>query len=123
MIRGLPGSLAAAAVLAAPMAAGAHHSFTMFDSDKTINVSGVVKSYSFRMPHVWIFVLVPMGGGGTEEWGCEMSSPNLAVRKGWNIDSLKPGDKVTVAMHPMRDGAKAGSVVSVTLPDGAVLMN
>jgi hypothetical protein len=103
--------------------AQAHHSFAMFDADQTMTVTGTVKSYAFRMPHVWFFVVAAVPGGGQEEWGCEMSSPNLAVRKGWNIDSLKVGDKVTVTMHPMRDGAKAGSVVKVIMPDGATMMN
>jgi hypothetical protein len=103
--------------------ARAHHSFTMFDNSQTLTLTGVVKSYAFRMPHVWFFVVVTTANGGQEEWGCEMSSPNLAVRKGWNIDSLRAGDRVTVAMHPMRDGAKAGSVTQVTLPDGSTLLN
>jgi hypothetical protein len=112
-----------ACALAFDLPAQAHHSFAMFNADQTTTLTGTVKSYAFRMPHVWFFVVVPTAGGGQEEWGCEMSSPNLAVRKGWNIDSLKVGDKVTVAMHPMRDGAKAGSVISVVMPDGKTMMN
>lgn len=103
--------------------AQAHHSFGMFDQAKNTTVTGTVKSYSFRMPHVWFFIDAPGAGAAAEEWGMEMGSPNLITRKGWHINSLKVGDKVTVVMHPMRDGSKAGSVVSVVLPDGKTLMN
>lgn len=113
---GLAGALALAS------AAQAHHSFGMFDQQKNVTITGVIKTYAFRMPHVWFFMDTP-GASGSEEWGMEMGSPNLIVRKGWHINSLKPGDKVTVVMHPMRDGRKAGSVVSVVLPDGTTLMN
>jgi hypothetical protein len=114
----------AAAGLASALVGGAeaHHSFGMFDQQKNVTLTGTVKSYSFRMPHVWFFMDAP-GASGTEEWGMEMGSPNLITRKGWHINSLKVGDKVTVVMHPMRDGSKAGSVVSVVMPDGKTLMN
>ena len=34
---------------------------------------------------------------------------------------LKPGDKVSVTMNPLRDGKKGGLFVSVVLPDGKVI--
>lgn len=110
-----------AQMLATP--ALAHHSFAMFDNTKEVTLVGTVKSYSFRMPHTWFYVLVEKPGGETEEWGMEMGSPNLLARKGWHINSLKPGDKVTVVIHPMKNGKKAGSVVSVLMPDGQTLSN
>jgi hypothetical protein len=42
---------------------------------------------------------------------------------GWTRHSLKPGDKVKVAMRPMRNGQKGGSLMSVTLPDGSTLIS
>jgi hypothetical protein len=111
------------AVLAAAAPADAHHSFGMFAQDQAVTLTGTVKSYAFAMPHVWFFMVAPVASGSTEEWGLEMGSPNLAVRKGWNINTLKPGDKVTVVMHPMKDGSKAGSVMNVTLADGRTLQN
>jgi Family of unknown function (DUF6152) len=118
-------ALIAAAGLLAVAAAGpasAHHSFNMFALDQNVTVSGTVKDYQFKMPHVWFYMIVPTKEG-TEEWGFECHSPNLVARKGWNLNTLKPGDKITVMMHPMRDGSKAGSVAYVTLADGKVLWN
>jgi len=120
-------SLAPPAVIIAIAIAGpalAHHSFNMFALDQVVTVQGTVKDYQFKMPHVWFYMVIPTKTGvGQEEWGFECHSPNLVARKGWNISTLKPGDKITVRMHPMKDGSKAGSVIDVTLADGKTLWN
>src|SRR4051812_21568611 len=104
--------LVLAALLAATAAApaSAHHSFGMFALDKVVTVTGTVKDYQFKMPHVWVYVVAPGANGAMEEWGFEAHSPNLVARKGWTIKTLKPGDKLTLLMHPMRDGSHAGSL-------------
>ena len=107
--------------VAAP--ASAHHSFNMFALDQNVTVTGTVKDYQFKMPHVWFYMMMPGKDGAQEEWGFEAHSPNLVARKGWNLNTLKPGDKISVMMHPMRDGSKAGSVAYVTLADGKQLWN
>ncbi len=118
----LPVALAAAALcLAAP--AMAHHSFNMFALEQNVTITGTIKDYQFKMPHVWFYLVVPAKNGGTEEWGFECHSPNLVASKGWNLNTLKPGDKITVMMHPMKDGTKAGSVAYITLADGKQLWN
>jgi hypothetical protein len=52
------------------------------------------------------------------EWSIETSSPSSLVRQGWKPKTLKPGDRITITMHPLRDGRAGGSLISVTLPDG-----
>ena len=124
ILRRLSLAAAAAAVMAIPSVAGAHHSFNMFALDKIVTVSGTVKDYQFKMPHVWFYMLLPAAQGGEpEEWGFECHSPNLVARKGWKISTLSPGDKITVIMHPMKDGSRAGSVIRVVLADGRTLWN
>jgi len=104
--------------------ASAHHSFNMFDLGNTVTVTGTIKDYQFKMPHVWFYIMRPTASGGAmEEWGFECHSPNLVARKGWNINTLKTGDSITVIMHPMKDGAHAGSVVNVVLANGKTLWN
>ena len=51
----------------------------------------------------------------------ESQSPGILYRRGWKPDSLKPGDKVTAVLHPMRDGTLGGQVLKLTLPDGSVI--
>jgi len=115
--------LAAALLAAGAAPASAHHAFSMFALDQNVTVTGTIKDYQFKMPHVWFYLVVPTKDGKTEEWGFECHSPNLVARKGWTMGTLKPGDKITVMMHPMRDGSKAGSVAYVTLADGKTLWN
>jgi Family of unknown function (DUF6152) len=111
-----------ALALASP--AAAHHAFNMFALDKVVTVSSAVKDYQFKMPHMWLYMVLPaQAGGGTQDWGFECHSPNLVARKGWKINTLKPGEKLTVVMHPMKDGSKAGSVIRVALADGRTLWN
>jgi hypothetical protein len=113
----------ASALLFATLPAEAHHSFNMFALDKLVTIEGTVKDYQYKMPHVWLYVLAPKANGAAEEWGFECHSPNLVARKGWKINTLKAGDKISVVMHPMKDGSKAGSVVRVVLADGRTLWN
>ena len=115
-------SVAIASLCLGATSASAHHSFAMFALDKIVTVDGVVKDYHFAMPHVWLYTTVATAGG-PEEWGFECHSPNLVARKGWKSSSFKPGDKISIRMHPMKDGSKAGSVISVTLANGQVLHN
>ena len=37
---------------------------------------------------------------------------------GWRADSVKPGDKVSIEFHPLKDGTRGGQLVSATLSNG-----
>jgi hypothetical protein len=50
-----------------------------------------------------------------------MTSPTYLIRAGWKNNSVKPGDKVTVVVNPVRTGEPAGIFISITLPDGQTL--
>lgn len=102
-------------------AASAHHSTAMFDQAKTIKLVGTVKVFQWTNPHSWIQLDVANEAGVVEEWSIEGNSPNQLVRLGWRPGTLKPGDTVTVLVKPMRDGAKGGMFVEITLADGTVL--
>jgi hypothetical protein len=110
--------VAAAAVCGLAPAAWAHHSFAMFDTHKTVELSGTVKEFQWSNPHCWIQLLVDKPGEGQQEWGIEMTSPGALLREGWHPHSLQAGDKITVIMHPLLSGAQGGSEVEVTGADG-----
>jgi Family of unknown function (DUF6152) len=101
--------------------AWSHHSTAMFDYSKTETVAGTVKDFQWANPHSYLQVLVPDGKGGNVEWSIEVGTPTHMARLGWTRESFKPGDKVTVALSPMKDGSHAGTVKTVTLQDGKVL--
>jgi Family of unknown function (DUF6152) len=96
----------------------AHHSFAMFDQSKTVNLQGTVKDFRWTNPHVFIQLLVKTEDGSDVEWSIEMTSPEHLARVGWRPGTLKPGDKVTLEIHAMRDGTAGGQYVSGTGPDG-----
>lgn len=114
-------ALLGCAIGIAAMPAAAHHSFAMYDLSKTETIEGTVREYQWTNPHGWIFVTVASADGKSLDYGIELTSPNLLARRGWRPTSMKPGDKVTVVLSPLRDGTKGGRVVSVTTPDGKVL--
>jgi hypothetical protein len=114
-------SFGLAAILLTPHSLAAHHSFAMFDLAREATLVGSIKEVQFTNPHVWLQVLVPDGKGGQVEWSIEAGAPGMMLRTGWKPATLKPGDRVTLVMHPAKSGAPSASLVRVTLPDGRVL--
>lgn len=108
-------------LVAAPATGLAHHSFAMFNRDQTMSVSGSVKDYEWANPHVWIHVMVTDEKGVPREWGFEMQSIAQDSRAGWRPDSVKPGDKITVEFHPLKDGTRGGQLASAVLANGTRL--
>jgi uncharacterized protein DUF6152 len=112
----------AACALAAP--ASAHHSFAMFDAEKTVTMTGTVKEFEWTNPHSWLRIMVQdQATGKPVQWALELGSPVQQQRVGWKPDSIKPGDTVTVTFHPLKDGSRGGGVLSATLPNGSTLGN
>ena len=116
--------LATASALAAALAfsgvAAAHHSFAMFDMTHTVSIEGTVKDFQWTNPHIWIEV-VTTTPTGQKQYSIEGTAIRVLKSAGWNFNSLKAGDKVTVVMNPLRSGEPGGSLVSASLPDGRTL--
>jgi len=110
--------LAAAALSLAAGPAYAHHSYAMFDATKTVALSGTVKQFQFTNPHSWIQVMAPGPNGALTEWSVQMGAPFELIRAGLGPDTLKPGDKITIQIHPAKDGVTAGSFLSATDGNG-----
>ena len=104
-----------------PPAALAHHSYAMFDMSKTLTLQGTIRDFQWTNPHSWIWIDVPDAKGAVEQWGIEGMSPNYLARRGWSKRTLKPGDKVSVNIHPLKGADHGGSFLSVTLADGTVM--
>lgn len=121
MSRALKYTFVAIAAMLTASAALAHHSFAMFDQSKSVTVNGTVKDFRWTNPHVFIQLLVKAEDGSEAEWSIEMTSPEHLARVGWRPGTLKPGDKVSLVIHPMRDGTAGGQYVSGTGPDGPLV--
>jgi len=111
----LAGALVA---VAAPVLA--HHSFAMFDQRKLMTLEGTVHEFQWTNPHAFIELDVTVGGKA-QRWSIELNSPNNLTRQGWRRTSLKPGEKISVRIAPLRDGRKGGLFLDLTKPDGSTL--
>lgn len=96
----------------------AHHSGAMFDSEKSVTISGTVKQFQYTNPHAWLVVLVPDAGGKVNTWSFEMGELSSLTRAGIHKQDFEPGTKVTVTGHPMKDGRTAGSFTKAVRSDG-----
>jgi len=115
----LPAFAAIAMLLVAqPMLA--HHSATMFDDTRTVELKGTVKELQWSNPHIWLQIVVEEKGVA-REWSIEGGSPNTLSRRGWRATTFKPGDAVTVRVNPMKDGTAAGLFVGARFADGQTL--
>ncbi len=102
----------------AASSAEAHHSYAMFDRAKTVTLTGTIRQFQWTNPHSWIQLTTPNDAGGTDEWSVEMGSPFELLRVGWTATTVKAGDKVSIQIHPVKDGSKGGGFVSGADSDG-----
>jgi len=115
----LPGLIWALAV--AP--AAAHHEIAAkFDPAKPSTLSGQVTRVDWANPHVHVLMNVT-SGGQTVNWAVELESRVDLERSGWNMNSLKPGESVTVQGIRARDGSPQvwGNAVILTRTNKKVL--
>jgi hypothetical protein len=108
----------AGVALSLAVPAFAHHSFSMFDRQKVVNTTGTVKEYEWTNPHVWIHLMVADERGTPREWSFEMQAIAQDYAAGWRSDSVKPGDKISIEFHPLKDGSRGGQLMSATLANG-----
>ena len=107
----------------AAQSALAHHSAAMFDPEKVKELSGTVKEFQWKNPHVWIQIYVQNAAGAKEEWSIEGGGPNSLSRQGWRPTTFKPGDAVSIKVNPMKDGSAAGQFIGAKFLDGKTVGN
>jgi hypothetical protein len=111
------GLAAGALALGISAPALSHHSHAMFDHATEITIEGTVSEFSYRNPHVFLYVDVAEQGETVKYW-IEMSNiPNM-IRRGIGANTFKSGDQVTVNMNPLTDGRPGGNYVTIVAADG-----
>jgi uncharacterized protein DUF6152 len=108
------------AVAALAGTASAHHSQAgLFDSSKTIEITGVVKAISWRNPHGHITLAVPDDKGKTVDWDAETASISVLRNRGVDGEGvINVGDKITIAGAAPRRDVPETLATSVLLPTG-----
>jgi hypothetical protein len=93
----------------------AHHSASMYDPTKPKTLTGTIKQFRWINPHVVVVLTTAATSGApATNWAVEMSSPGNMTHLGWAYSSLKPGQKVSIEVSPMRDGTPGGACRIVT---------
>jgi hypothetical protein len=102
----------------------AHHGEANYDTDKVVSVKGTVTEFQFINPHTLITVEAKNEKGEIERWSCEARSPGMLVRVGgWDKNTLKPGDVITVFGYRARNGSPVMRLQKLTLADGTLKDN
>jgi hypothetical protein len=114
----LTGSLLAPLLALAPLSL-AHHSPVAFDVTVTdFAISGEIESVEMRNPHSVMVLNVANDDGSKTRWDIEFSSVNLLLRRGWDFDRIKAGDRVTCIGNPSATGRAEMYMWSIVLADG-----
>ena len=101
-----------------PRPRSAHHSFAVYDAEKTNVFTGVVTRVNPDANHLQIF-FAPMNDerknvqrdadGKPVIWAVEMEGSAQAAAEGISVSSFPPGTIFSVGLHPLRSGEPAGS--------------
>ena len=102
-----PKFLGLAAVVSAMLAvpAFAHHSHNAYEVTQWTTMEGTVTELHFLLPHSWVYIDVRDDTGQTNTWALEAAGPMAMQRNGVGKDDVKPGDKIKVRCHLLRDGS------------------
>jgi len=122
MRQNLNSILAALVLVVFPIAAVAHHGTSItYEMDKTITVSGTVTEFDFSYPHPSLFFDVTDEKGQVVKWGAEfLPTPAALKNLGWNKETIKFKDKVTLGCHPSKSGKPVCALASLSINGKAI---
>lgn len=109
------------ALISVPAQVSAHHGSSSYDMSKLVSVKGTVTDFAFINPHSAISIDAKDDKGNPEKWLIEADSPNNLARNGWNRESIKPGEVVTIVGNRAKDGSKVVRLQKVIFSDGREL--
>lgn len=96
--------LVAAGLLMVAAPTLAHHSMAMYDSTRAITLTGTVTEFRLTNPHIQILFDVKPDQGDIQHWSSIGENPVVVRRKGWNRNTIKPNDQITITGYPAKDG-------------------
>ena len=108
-------------VVAVDATVSAHHSAAAYDNATIVLSNATMKNMVWANPHTILTFDVKDANGAVATWNAESGSPSALTRMGWNRNSLKAGDQVTIELFPARNGAKVGRLARVILAGGKEL--
>src|SRR5260221_9298669 len=113
-------ALVATLMVLSQIALEAHHGGSMFETQKEITVTGVVKEVQYTNPHSWLLVDVTNKDGSVTTWGFEAEGPSTLMQREIRPSDFAFGTKLTITGNPMRDGRPAAMWIKAVRSDGKV---
>jgi hypothetical protein len=100
----------------------AHHGSASYKTDNEIVLKqATVTKFVWANPHTMVLFDVKDGNGNVSHWAGEAGSPSAVRLHGWNKNSLRPGDVVTVQLFPSKFEINVGRIEKIVLADGSTL--
>jgi Family of unknown function (DUF6152) len=99
----------------------AHHAWRGYDMKNFSRMTGIVTGFDFGNPHVWMYLDIKNEKGEVEKWSAGGPSPSRMANAGWNKDTLRPGDQITIVGNRISDGTFKMRLSHVILADGRQL--
>lgn len=106
-----------------PVSLSAHHSTVAYAEQSIVLKNATMTKVVWAHPHIVLTFTVKETNGVVSTWSTESGSPGSVARLGWNRNSVKPGDKVTIELFPAKNGAHVGRLKKVIFPDGHELLD
>ena len=100
-----------------PVAVFAHHSFAMYDIEKTYVLTGIVTRIDPNPNHLQMFIsplnaardqVMKDDKGEPVVWAVEMDSAAVVARDGITVNGFPRGTIVSIGFHPLRNGFAGG---------------
>jgi uncharacterized protein DUF6152 len=113
----------AIALLGASRVLRAHHSAAEYATAITTVKNATITRFVWVNPHSLVIFDVKGPDGKVASWTVETGTPTSLSRVGWNRNSLRPGETVTVVLNAARDGSKLGRLVKLVKADGQELLD
>ena len=100
----------------------AHHSFSpVYDGSRTVTVVGVVTEFMLVNPHAHMALDVTDDSGTVTQWNVEFDGRLNLTNHGWNDDTIKVGERLTVTGNPTHTGSQQMFFTRLERSDGSTL--
>jgi hypothetical protein len=97
----------------------AHHPFSSeFDAQAPVTLSGTVTKVDWSDPHVSVMIDSNGPNNQTQAWNLELASPSTLMGKGWNQETLKQGQTITVKGYRAKSEPFHATARMIQLPGG-----
>jgi len=100
----------------------AHHGNASLNTDKVLVLKGAtVQRLVWANPHCILVFNMTDDKGNVVQWAGEVGSPSAMNQMGWNRNSVKMGDVITVYFFQAKTGNPVGRINKIVLADGTTL--